>query len=132
KDFCEARGAQAEVVSVWANGGEGATEFAKKLRDMLDEGKDPVQPMFTADTGVREHIEHIVTKIYGGEGVDLSSTAEKQLQQLEEAGEAKVPVGMAKTQYSFSDDPKTLGAQEGFCVTVRVLSVRAGGGFVIP
>src|SRR5699024_57495 len=51
KDFCEARGAQAEVVSVWAKGGEGATELAKKLRDMLDEGKDPVQPMFTADTG---------------------------------------------------------------------------------
>ncbi|HIW46896.1 MAG TPA: formate--tetrahydrofolate ligase [Candidatus Yaniella excrementigallinarum] len=131
KDFCEARGAQAEVVSVWANGGEGATEFAKKLRDMLDEGKDPVQPMFTADTGVRERIEHIVTKIYGGEGVDFSSTAEKQLQQLEEAGEDKVPVCMAKTQYSFSDDPKTLGAPEGFRVTVRELNVRAGAGFVV-
>ena len=131
KDFCEARGAQAEVVSVWANGGEGATEFAKKLRDMLDEGKDPVQPMFTADTGVRERIEHIVTKIYGGAGVDFSSTAEKQLQQLEEAGEDKVPVCMAKTQYSFSDDPKTLGAPEGFRVTVRELNVRAGAGFVV-
>src|SRR5699024_983091 len=73
----------------------------------------------------------IVTKIYGGEGVDFSSTAEKQLQQLEEAGEDKVPVCMAKTQYSFSDDPKTLGAPEGFRVTVRELNVRAGAGFVV-
>src|SRR5699024_3831967 len=95
------------------------------------EGKDPVQPMFTADTGVRERIEHIVTKIYGGEGVDFSSTAEKQLQQLDEAGEDKVPVCMAKTQYSFSDDPKTLGAPEGFRVTVCELNVRAGAGFVV-
>src|SRR5690625_4046001 len=131
KDFCEARGVQAEVVSVWANGGEGAKAFATKLRGMLDEGNDPVQSMFAADTGIRERIEHIVTKIYGGEGVDFSSAAEKQLKQLEDAGEDKVPVCMAKTQYSFTDDPKTLGAPDDFRVTVRELNVRAGAGFVV-
>ncbi|WP_022870202.1 formate--tetrahydrofolate ligase [Yaniella halotolerans] len=131
KDFCEARGVEAEVVSVWANGGEGAKALATKLRGMLDEGNDPVQPMFSDDTGVRARIEHIVKNIYGGEGVDFSSAAEKQLKQLEDAGEDKVPVCMAKTQYSFTDDPKDLGAPEGFRVTVRELNVRAGAGFVV-
>src|SRR5690625_7910261 len=87
--------------------------------------------MFSPDTGIRERIEHIVTKIYGGDGVDYSSAAAIQRQRLEDAGEDKVPVCMAKTQYSFSDDPKALGAPDGFRVTVRELNVRAGAGFVV-
>jgi formate--tetrahydrofolate ligase len=98
---------------------------------VLKDSNDTVQPMFSPDTGIRERIEHIVTKIYGGDGVDYSSAAAKQLQQLEDAGEDKVPVCMAKTQYSFSDDPKALGAPDGFRVTVRELNVRAGAGFVV-
>src|SRR5690625_7169035 len=87
--------------------------------------------MFSPDTGIRERIEHIVTKIYGGDGVDYSSAAAKQLRQLEDPGEDKVPVCMAKTQYSISDDPKALGAPDGFRVTVRELNVRAGAGCVV-
>lgn len=131
KDFCEKQGVHAEVVSVWANGGEGAKALASHLKDVLAESQDTVQPMFSADTGIRERIEYIVKNVYGGEGVDFSSTAERQLKQLEEAGEDKVPVCMAKTQYSFSDDPKALGAPSGFRVTVRELNVRAGAGFVV-
>ena len=131
KDFCEKQGVHAEVVSVWANGGEGAKALASHLKEVLAESQDTVQPMFSADTGIRERIEYIVKNVYGGEGVDFSSTAERQLKQLEDAGEDKVPVCMAKTQYSFSDDPKALGAPSGFRVTVRELNVRAGAGFVV-
>jgi formate--tetrahydrofolate ligase len=131
KDFCAKYDVHAEVVSVWANGGEGAKALASHLVEVLKDSNDTVQPMFSPDTGIRERIEHIVTKIYGGDGVDYSSAAAKQLQQLEDAGEDKVPVCMAKTQYSFSDDPKALGAPDGFRVTVRELNVRAGAGFVV-
>lgn len=131
KDFCEKQGVHAEVVSVWANGGEGAKALASHLKEVLAESQDTVQPMFSPDTGIRERIEYIVKNVYGGEGVDFSSTAERQLKQLEDAGEDKVPVCMAKTQYSFSDDPKALGAPSGFRVTVRELNVRAGAGFVV-
>lgn len=131
KDFCAKQGVHAEVVSVWANGGEGAKALASHLVDVLKDSQDPVQPMFSEDTGIRQRIEHIVTKIYGGDGVDFSSLAERQLKQLEDAGEDKMPVCMAKTQYSFSDNPKTLGAPSGFRVTVRELNVRAGAGFVV-
>ncbi|NWN89158.1 MAG: formate--tetrahydrofolate ligase [Micrococcaceae bacterium] len=131
KDFCKQQGVHASAVSVWANGGEGAKELASHLVDVLQDSDESVQPMFSPETGIRERIEHIVTNVYGGEGVDFSSTAEKQLKQLEDAGEDKVPVCMAKTQYSFSDDPKTLGAPSDFRVTIRELNVRAGAGFVV-
>ena len=131
KDFCTKQGVHAEVVSVWANGGEGAKALASHLIDVLNESEETVQPMFLPDTGIRERIEHIVTNVYGGDGVDFSSAAERQLKQLEDAGQDKVPVCMAKTQYSFSDDPKALGAPSGFRVTVRELNVRAGAGFVV-
>ncbi len=131
KDFCAKHGVHAEVVSVWANGGEGAKALASHLVEVLNDSEDPVQPMFSDDTGIRERIEHIVTNIYGGDGVDFSSLAQRQLKQLEETGQDKMPVCMAKTQYSFSDDPKTLGAPKDFRVTMRELNVRAGAGFVV-
>ncbi|TQL74203.1 formate-tetrahydrofolate ligase [Enteractinococcus coprophilus] len=131
KDFCAKQGVHAEVVSVWANGGEGAKALAEHLVDVLNDSEDTVQPMFCADTGIRERIDYIVKNVYGGDGVDFSATAERQLKQLEDAGEDKIPVCMAKTQYSFSDDPKALGAPSGFRVTVRELNVRAGAGFVV-
>ena len=131
KDFCAKHDVHAEVVSVWANGGQGAKALAEHLVEVLDDSHDTVEPMFTPETGIRERIDHIVKHVYGGDGVDFSATAERQLQQLEEAGEDKVPVCMAKTQYSFSDDPKALGAPGDFRVTVRELNVRAGAGFVV-
>ncbi|WP_310169886.1 formate--tetrahydrofolate ligase [Enteractinococcus fodinae] len=131
KDFCAKHDVHAEVVSVWANGGEGAKALASHLTEVLKDSDDTVQPMFGEDTGIRERIEHIVTNVYGGDGVDFSSTAQRQLKQLEEAGLDKMPVCMAKTQYSFSDDPKALGAPDGFRVTVRELNLRAGAGFVV-
>jgi len=131
KDFCAKHDVHAEVVSVWANGGQGAKALAEHLVEVLNDSHDTVEPMFTPETGIRERIDHIVKHVYGGDGVDFSATAERQLQQLEEAGEDKVPVCMAKTQYSFSDDPKALGAPGDFRVTVRELNVRAGAGFVV-
>lgn len=131
KDFCAKHDVHAEVVSVWANGGEGAKALASHLTEVLKDSEDTVQPMFCEDTSIRERIEHIVTNVYGGDGVDFSSTAQRQLKQLEEAGLDKMPVCMAKTQYSFSDDPKALGAPDGFRVTVRELNLRAGAGFVV-
>ena len=131
KDFCAKHEVHAEVVSVWANGGEGAKALASHLTEVLKDSEDTVQPMFSEDTGIRERIEHIVTEIYGGDGVDFSAAAKRQLKQLEDAGLDKMPVCMAKTQYSFSDDPKALGAPDGFRVTVRELNLRAGAGFVV-
>src|SRR5699024_9437540 len=98
KDFCAKHDVHAEVVSVWANGGQGAKALAEHLVEVLNDSHDTVQPMFTPETGIRERIDHIVKHVHGGDGVDFSATAERQLQQLEEAGEDKVPVCMAKTQ----------------------------------
>jgi formate--tetrahydrofolate ligase len=132
-EWCARRGVPAAVAEVWARGGEGALEVARRLVELLPaEGEDSGwQPLWSADMTVEERIHAVVTRIYRGAGVEYTAVAQKQLARLTEEGWGHLPVCMAKTQYSFTDDPAVLGAPEDFTVTVRELVLRPGAGFVV-
>ncbi|MFC7401571.1 formate--tetrahydrofolate ligase [Citricoccus sp. GCM10030269] len=131
--WCEDRGVPAAVAEVWARGGDGALEVARRLVEVLPEpGREPEwTSLWSDDMTVEERIEAVVRRTYRGSGVQYSTTARKQLAQLAEEGWDRLPVCMAKTQYSFTDDPSVRGAPEDFTITVRELSVRPGAGFVV-
>ncbi len=116
--------------SVWEHGGAGATELAKEVVRLCEEPNN-FRLTYDAQSPIIEKLEAIVTKIYRGAGVQLTAEAKKQAKQLEKNGFARLPICMAKTQYSFSDNPLLLGAPEGFEVTVRQLKVSAGAGFIV-
>ncbi|MGM7666967.1 formate--tetrahydrofolate ligase [Microbacterium sp. A93] len=131
--WCERRGVPAAVADVWARGGEGALEVARRLVEVLPaEGEESGwHSLWTEDMTVAQRIEAVVTQIYGGAGVEYTAAARTQLDQLVAEGWDHLPVCMAKTQYSFTDDPQALGAPEDFTVTVRELTLRPGAGFVV-
>lgn len=116
----------------WAAGGEGALDLADKVVAAVQKTPAPM-PAFTYETGsdVADALEAIATKIYHADGVDFTPAAKRQLAELRENGFGNLPVCVAKTQYSFSDDAKKLGAPEGFRITVRELKVSAGAHFVV-
>ena len=116
----------------WAAGGEGALDLADKVVAAVQKTPTPA-PAFTYETGsdVADALEAIATKIYHADGVDFTPAAKRQLAELRENGFGNLPVCVAKTQYSFSDDAKKLGAPEGFRITVRELKVSAGAHFVV-
>jgi formate--tetrahydrofolate ligase len=125
-------GARAALSDVWARGGAGGEAVAKEILALLDERKGSFKPLYDAGKPIKEKIETIAREIYGAEGVDFTTTAEKAMAQLEQIGLGKTPVCMAKTQYSFSDDPAKLGRPSGFRLTVRDVTASAGAGFVVP
>ncbi len=127
---CKALGVNVVLSDVWAKGGDGGTELAKEVVRLCEEENNFT---FSYDTelSIEEKIEAIVKKIYGGDGVTFLPKAKKQIQQLTALGFDKIPVCMAKTQYSFSDDATKLGAPEGFTVTVKNVKVSAGAGFIV-
>lgn len=129
---CKELGVNTVLSTVWADGGKGGEELAKEVVRLCNE-EDNSEFTYAYDTNetIPEKIEAIVTKIYGGSGVDFTTNAKKQLDSLNADGFGKLPVCMAKTQYSFSDDATKLGAPENFRVTVRNLKVSAGAGFVV-
>lgn len=127
---CRELGVNVALSEVWAKGGEGGMTLAEEVVRLCEEPKD-FRFAYELDCGVREKLETIAGKVYHADGVDLTSAAEKQLRQLEEQGFAGLPVCVAKTQYSFSDDQTRLGAPEHFRVTVRGLRVCAGAGFIV-
>jgi formate--tetrahydrofolate ligase len=124
-------GARAALSDVWARGGAGGESVAKEILALLDERKSSFKPLYDVGKPIREKIETIAREIYGAEGVDFTGTAEKAMAQLEQIGLGKTPVCMAKTQYSFSDDPAKLGRPSGYRITVRDLYASAGAGFVV-
>jgi len=130
EDYCKENGADFALSEVFAKGGEGGIALANKLVEVLDKNEANFAPIYDADAPIKEKINTIVTKIYGGEGVIYTPAAEKQIAALEEAGYGKLPICMAKTQYSLSDDAKLLGRPEGFKVTIREIRAFAGAGFV--
>ncbi|MBQ4086837.1 MAG: formate--tetrahydrofolate ligase [Clostridia bacterium] len=130
EDYCKENGADFALSEVFAKGGEGGVALANKLVEVLDKNEANFAPIYDADAPIKEKINTIVTKIYGGEGVIYTPAAEKQIAALEEAGYGKLPICMAKTQYSLSDDAKLLGRPEGFKVTIREIRAFAGAGFV--
>ncbi|SHJ06687.1 formate--tetrahydrofolate ligase [Parasporobacterium paucivorans] len=127
---CNALGVNVALSEVWAKGGEGGVALAKEVVRLCEE-PNSFKQSYELDIPIVEKIETIVKKIYHGAGVQLVGNAVKQAQQLTELGFDKLPICMAKTQYSISDDPTLKGAPEGFTVTVRNLKVSAGAGFIV-
>ena len=129
-DKCRELGVNVVLSTVWAEGGKGGMALAEEVVRLCEQPNDFTYA-YEADTSIEEKVEAIVKKIYGGNGVSFAPSAKKQLATLKALGFDKLPVCMAKTQYSFSDDPMKLGAPENFVVTVRNLKVSAGAGFVV-
>ncbi|RSH99783.1 formate--tetrahydrofolate ligase [Streptococcus sanguinis] len=129
-DACQKRGVDVVISDVWANGGAGGKELAAKVVE-LAEGDNHFQFVYNEEDSIETKLNKIVTKVYGGKGVRLTPTAKRELKQLEELGFSNYPICMAKTQYSFSDDAKKLGAPKDFVVTISQLKVSAGAGFIV-
>ncbi|MBQ8598349.1 MAG: formate--tetrahydrofolate ligase [Lachnospiraceae bacterium] len=131
KEFCEERGCEFAISEVWEKGGEGGISLAEKVISTLETKESNFKLIYENDRSLKEKIEAVSKEIYGASGVDYSSVAEKQLAQLEALGFGNLPVCMAKTQYSLSDDPTLLGRPENFTMHVREAYVSAGAGFVV-
>ena len=130
-DECKKLGVNVVLSDVWAKGGEGGIELAEEVVRLCEEEKGDFTFCYEDNLSIEEKIEAIVKKIYGGDGVIFDKNAQKQLKTLTDLGFSNMPVCMAKTQYSFSDDMTKLGAPEGFTVTVRNVKVSAGAGFIV-
>jgi formate--tetrahydrofolate ligase len=130
-DWCGRAGVRVAVAEVWARGGAGAVELARQVTEAIAEGTASYRSLWTETMDVEERIDAVVQRIYRGSHVEYSAEARRQLAQLTEEGWGHLPVCMAKTQYSFTDDPKVLGAPTGFGITVRELVVRPGAGFIV-
>ena len=128
---CRELGVNVVLSTVWAEGGKGGEELALEVVRLCEEEKGDFTYSYESDLSIEEKIEAIVKKVYGGDGVTFLPQAKKQIAQLTALGYGSCPVCMAKTQYSFSDDPAKLGAPEGFTVTVRNVKISAGAGFVV-
>ena len=131
KTFCENRGCEFALSEVWEKGGAGGTALAEKVIKTLEEKESHFKPIYEDNLSLKEKIEVVAREIYGANGINLSSQAEKQLKQLEALGFGNLPVCMAKTQYSLSDDPSLLGRPENYTLNVREAYVSAGAGFVV-
>ena len=120
------------LADVWANGGEGAIELAKCVVDIVESGTSDFKPLYQWESPVEEKIETIATEIYGAEHVDYSSKAKSDLKKITHLGLDHLPICMAKTQKSLSDNPKLLGRPKDFIITIREIEIAAGAGFLIP
>ena len=117
--------------TVWAEGGKGGEALAKEVVRLCEEEKGDFTFAYESEASIKEKIEAVATKVYGGDGVIFTPAASKQIESLEELGFSSCPVCIAKTQYSFSDDPTKLGAPEHFKITVKNVKISAGAGFIV-
>ncbi len=131
KNFCEERGCEFAISEVWEKGGEGGIALAEKVLETLEKKESHFKPVYEDGLSLKEKINTVAKEIYGADGVNYTPAAESQLKKLEELGFGKMPVCMAKTQYSLSDDPALLGKPSGFAIQVREAYVSAGAGFVV-
>lgn len=131
KQFCEERGCEFALSDVWEKGGEGGIELAKKVLTTLETKVSQFQPIYPDEYSLKDKINAVATEIYGADGVHFDPAVEKTLKRLEELGFGNLPVCLAKTQYSLSDQPSLLGRPKGFTVNVRDAYVSAGAGFVV-
>ena len=131
KQFCEERGCEFAISEVWEKGGEGGIALAEKVLKTLEEKESHFEPLYPSELPLTEKIETVAKEIYGAKGVNYTAAAKKQLAKLTELGFGDLPVCMAKTQYSLSDDPSLLGRPKDFDITVREAYVSAGAGFVV-
>ena len=128
---CKELGVNTVLSTVWAEGGKGGEELAKEVVRLCEEEQGDFTFSYDLDMSIEEKIKAIVTKVYGGDGINILPAAKKQIEQLTALGFGNLPICVAKTQYSFSDDPTKLGAPEGFTVTVKNVKVSAGAGFIV-
>ena len=124
-------GVRAALSDVWARGGEGGEAVGREVIAALDEGRSNFKPLYDVALPIKQKIEIIAREIYGADGVEYQAAAERNITQCEAMGLGGTPVCMAKTQYSFSDDPAKLGRPSGFRITIRDVSASAGAGFVV-
>lgn len=130
KALCESMRASVSISEAWAKGGEGAIDLAQKVIEATEKPSN-FQYMYDVNDSIKDKINAIATKIYGADGVNYTPAAEKTIAEFEAAGLDKMPICMAKTQYSLSDDQFKLGAPTGFKITVRELRISAGAGFIV-
>ena len=130
REKCKELGVNVALSQVWAKGGEGGIELAEEIVRLTSQEND-FQFCYEDDLSIAEKINAIATKIYGADGVDFTTQAQKELERLESLGFGKMPICMAKTQYSLTDDQTKLGRPTGFRITVRQLTVSAGAGFIV-
>lgn len=130
-DKCRDLGVNVVLSTVWADGGKGGEELAREVVRLCEQEKGDFTFSYELSDSIEEKINKIVTKVYGGNGVSFTPAAKKQISELDALGFNDLPVCIAKTQYSFSDDPKKLGAPDGFTVTVRNVKISAGAGFIV-
>ena len=128
---CRALGVNTVLSTVWADGGKGGEDLAREVVRLCEEEKGDFTFSYEIDLPIEKKIEAVVKKVYGGDGVEFSTAAKKQIKRLEELGFGNLPVCIAKTQYSFSDNPTLLGAPTGFSVAVKNVKVSAGAGFIV-
>ena len=131
RSFCQERDCAFALSEVWAKGGEGGVELARKVIETLETKESHFKVLYDDSLSLKAKIETVASEIYGADGVSYAPAAEKQLKKLEELGFGHMPVCMAKTQYSLSDDPALLGRPAGFTLNVREVYASAGAGFVV-
>lgn len=131
KKLAEQCGVKAVPVTIWADGGAGGTELATEVVRLCDEGKSDLTYCYPDDMKLKDKIKAVVKRVYRGAGVNFAPAASRILNNLQKSGYGELPVCIAKTQYSFSDNPKLLAAPEGFEVTIRDARLSAGAGFVV-
>src|SRR6056297_1547958 len=132
QDRCETKGIDSVVADVWGKGGDGAVDLAKKVKFVADNCKNKYKPMYEWDWDIPKKVETVAKKIYGAAAIDYTASAKSDLKKIGELGLDKLPVCIAKTQKSLSDNPKLLGRPKDFVVTVRQIEIASGAGFVVP
>ena len=131
EDKCNELGVNVALSEVWAKGGEGGLEVAKEVLKLIDQADNQFEYCYDDDMSIKDKLNAIATRIYGADGVDYTAEANKQIKELEDLGFSKLPVCVAKTQYSLSDDQTKLGRPSGFRINVREANVSAGAGFIV-
>ena len=131
KEFCEEMKVPVSLAEVFAKGGEGGMDLAEKVCAVIDEGKADFAPLYDEKLSIKEKLNTIAKEIYRADGVIFSAAAEKAIKDIENLGKDKLPICVAKTQYSLSDDPTKLGKPENFTMTVREVKLSAGAGFIV-
>lgn len=131
RDLCKEKGIDVVLSEVFAKGGEGGMELAKEVVNICENQKSDFHTLYDVNDSIEDKMNTIATEIYGADGVDFTADALKQVRELEKLGLDRLPICVAKTQYSFTDDPKKLGAPKNFRITVREVKVSAGAGFIV-
>jgi formate--tetrahydrofolate ligase len=131
REHCAKHGVNVALSDVFARGGEGGIELANEVVALAESGKAAFKPLYELEQPLKAKIETIAKEIYGADGVNYSKDAEKALKEFESLGYGNLPICMAKTQYSFSDDQTLVGRPSGFSITIKNCRIAAGAGFIV-